>query len=150
MLKIKPFKQSRGYCGPASLKMILSLYGINKSEKTLAKLTKTSRIKGCSEDNLIRVAKSFGFKGYKKQKSSIEELRGLIKKGIPVIVDWFSPEEGAHYSVVVGFDKSNIFLADPHYSKIRKHKISWFEERWFDIFPKPNNLILREIIVISR
>ena len=146
MIKLKLFKQSRGYCGPACLKMVLSVYGINKSEDYLAKLTKSTKIKGCSEENIVKAAKKFGFKGYIKQKSNIRELKNLAKKGIPVIVDWFSPQESGHYSVVVGFKKNKIRLADPHFGKITSNDINWFEERWFDVVN--NKLISREIIVI--
>jgi len=146
MIKLKLFKQSKGYCGPASLKMVLSAYGINKSEKYLAKATKSSRTGGCYEKDMIAAAKEIGFKGYVKQQSSIKELRDLASKNIPVIVDWFSPEEGGHYSVVVGFTKNKITLADPHFGELKTHKIDWFEERWFDVLD--DELILREIIVI--
>ncbi|MEK6890423.1 MAG: C39 family peptidase [Nanoarchaeota archaeon] len=148
MIKIKPFKQSRGYCGPASLKMVLSAYNIEKTEDYLAKLTKTSRKNGCKEENIIKLVKSMGLKGYVKQKSTINEVKKLVKRGIPVIVNWFSPEEAGHYSVVIRFKKDNIFLADPHFGKIVKHKTEWFEERWFDLIN--NKTILKEIIVIYR
>jgi len=148
MIRLKTFKQSKGYCGPASLKMVLSAYGINKSESYLAKITKSSRTEGCWEKDIVKAAKEFGLKGYVKQNSSIKELKQLVRKGFPVIVDWFSPEEAGHYSVVVGFDKDKIFLADPHFGKVKKHKIEWFYERWFDVVG--DKLILREIIVIFR
>ncbi len=148
MIKLKLFKQSPGYCGPACLKMVLSAYGINKSENHLAELTKTSRKTGCWEKDIVKTAKRFGLNGYVKQNSSIKELKRLVKKGIPVIVDWFSPEEAGHYSVVVGFEKNKILLADPHFGKIKKHKIDWFEERWFDM--PFDGLLIREIIVIYK
>ena len=148
MIKLKTFKQSKGYCGPASLKMVLSAYGINKSEDFLAELTKSSRTKGCKEENMVKAAKKFGLKGYVKQKSSIKEIKLLVNQGIPVIVDWFSPEEGGHYSVVVGFKENNLFLADSHFGKVKKHKITEFEERWFDVVK--DKLIIREIIVIRK
>lgn len=147
MIKLKLAKQTKGYCGPASLKMVLSAYGINYSEKQLAKLTKTSRVKGCSEENIIKFAKSLGLKAYVKQKSSIKELKKLIRKNIPVIVDWYSPEENGHYSVIVGFEKNKILIADPHFGKIRKERIKWFKERWFDVIN--NKIINKEIIVIK-
>ena len=78
MIKLKLFKQSKGYCGPASLKMVLSAYGINKSEDYLAKLTKATRKKGCSEKNVVKAAKKLGFKGSIKQKVSIKELKKLV------------------------------------------------------------------------
>ena len=149
MIKLKLFKQSKGYCGPACLKMILSFYEINKSEKYLAKITKTSRIKGCKEKNIIKAAKEFGLKGYIKQNSSIHELKQLIKKKNPVIINWFSPEEAGHYSVVIGFKNDKIFLADPHFGKIKKHKIEWFEQRWFDLPFHPKGPVLKEIIVLK-
>lgn len=148
MIKLKPFKQSRGYCGPASLKMILSFYGINKSEKELAKLTKASRDKGCSEIDIVKIAKKFGFKAHIKKNSSIIELKELTMKGIPVVVDWFSPLENGHYSVVVGFERDKIIIADPLFGKTMKHKIKWFEDRWFDTpFEKVTK---KEVIVIER
>lgn len=147
MIKLKLFKQSKGYCGPASLKMVLSAYGINKSENYLAKLTKATRKKGCSEKNVVKAAKKLGFKGYVKQKASIKELKKLVKRA-PVIVGWTSPEEGGHYSVVVGFKRNNILLADPHFGKIKKHPIKWFDERWREIVNKKK--ILREIIVVKK
>jgi ABC-type bacteriocin/lantibiotic exporter with double-glycine peptidase domain len=148
MIKVKLFKQSKGYCGPASLKMVLSAYGINKSEDFLAELTKSSRTKGCKEENMVKAAKEFGLDGYVKQKSSMKEIKRLVNRGIPVIVDWYSPEEAGHYSVVVGFNGNNLYLADPHFGKVRKHKINEFEERWFDVVR--DKLITREIIVIRK
>ncbi len=152
MIKLKLFKQSKGCCGPASLKMVLSSYGINKSEKYLAKLTKTSRTKGCYEKNIVEASEKLGLKGYVKQNSSIKEIEQLVKKKIPVIVNWFSPEEGSHYSVIVGFEKDKIILADPHFGEIKKYKINWFEDRWFDFIgpASRNNLLVKEVIVIYK
>ena len=52
-------------------------YKINKSEKYLTKLTKSTKQKGCTETNLIKGANEFGLKGYFKKNSSIKELRKL-------------------------------------------------------------------------
>ena len=150
MIKLKLVEQSKNYtCGPAVLKMILSYYGINKSESLLEKETKTSNKHGCQESAIVKVAKNFGLKGYVKQKSSISELRRLNKKGIPVIIDWFSPDVNSHYSIVVGFKGDKIMIADPSFGKIRTFGIKWFEERWFDMFNMKKPLI-KEIIVIEK
>jgi len=39
-IKIQPFQEklNMGYCGPASLKMVLDYYGIEKTEDELASL----------------------------------------------------------------------------------------------------------------
>lgn len=150
MIKLNVFKQSRGYCGPACLKMVFGYYGIIKSERKLAELTKTTRDHGCWEDEMIKVAAKLGLQGYYKEKSSIKEVRQLVKSGIPVIVDWFSPEEGGHYSVVVGFTKNKIRIADPHFGEIKEHTIEWFADRWFDCPFRKKGVIIREIIVIKK
>lgn len=154
MIKVKSYKQSKGYCGPTSLRIVLSHHGISKSEKYLAKLIGASREKGCDEKGLLKAAKEFGFKGYWKEKSSINELKKLVKKEIPVIVNWFSPEQDGHYSVVIGFEKNKIIMVDPHFGEIRKMRIDQFLVRWFDfeIYPAKNRseLFLRRIIVIHR
>jgi len=146
-IKIKPIKQSRGYCGPACLKMILDYYGIKLSQNKIAKLTKTSRIYGCREKNIVKLAKKLGFKAIVKANSNINELRKLTNKGIPVIAAWTSPEEGSHYSVISGFQGRKILIADSHFGRILKKDMKWFEERWFD--KVDSKLIKREVIIIK-
>ena len=148
MLKVKPFRQKTGLCGPASLKMILGYFGIIKSENELSRLTNCTQEWGVEAEVLIRVAKSMGFQGEIHDNARFNDIKTWVhKRKIPIIVDWFSPEEAGHYSVVVGFDKDKIILADPHFGELKKHKIEWFKERWFDIVN--DKLILREIIVIQ-
>ena len=145
MIKLKPYKQSKGFCGPASLKMVLEFYGIKKSEQELARKTGSTRNRGTSEARLARTARNFGLKVHVKENANIGDIRKYIAKNIPIIVDWFSPEEAGHYSVVVGIDKKNIYIADPHFGKIRKYEIKWFEERWFDM---PFERIIKKGMII--
>ena len=83
MLNIKPFMQKSGYCGPASLKMILNFYGLNKTEKELAKLTGASKSKGVGAEGILKAARKLGFKGFYKDFSSFDD----IKKRIPSLPD---------------------------------------------------------------
>ena len=154
MIHLNLHKQSPGMCGPSSLKMVLSAYGIKKSEKYLAELTKTNPKKGCWEKNIVSAAKKLGLKGYyKRNSSSLKELKKLVEKeNIPVIVNWFSPEESSHFSVVVGFEKDKILLAEPHFGEIKKYKIDWFMDHWFDFIGPPSckYLLIRPIVVIYK
>ena len=154
MLKVKPFKQKTGFCGPASLKMVLDYFGVKKSEGNLAKLTGCTITKGVEAKNLLKVAKKSGFNGSIKDFSEIEDIKKYVqKKKIPVIVDWFSKDEG-HYSVVVGIEKKNIYLHDPELGRMRKIDIETFKRVWFD-FPgrflrSKNEIIIRRIIAIYK
>ena len=157
MIKLKPFRQTPGFCGPASLKMVLDYYGVSVSEAKLAKIAGATREKGTPIKGLIKAAKYFGFQVFLKEKSTPSDLRYFIKRKIPVIVDWFFEDEG-HYSVVVDVDQKNIVLMDPTLRKIliyirrRKFSIEKFLRVWFD-FPgnyikTPKDLVLRLMLVV--
>jgi len=158
MIKLKPFRQTPGFCGPASLKMVLDYYGISVSEKELAKLAGYSEKKGTSIEGLMKAAGHFGLHSFVKSNSSLEDLEFFIKKKIPVIVDWFFEDDG-HYSVVVDINKKEVVLMDPVLRKVlifvrrRRFPPEVFFRIWFD-FPgnfikKKSDLSLRNMIVIT-
>jgi len=153
MLKVKPYLQKPGFCGPTSLKMVLEYFGIKKSEEELAKLSGCTKSKGVEAENLLTAAKKLGLKGFIKDFSEISDIKKYLRKKIPVIVDWFSQDEG-HYSVVVGIDKKYIYLQDPEIAKIRKIDLKTFKRIWFD-FPGPflkskKEIIIRRLIVLYK
>jgi predicted double-glycine peptidase len=153
MLKIKPFRQKIGFCGPASLKMVLDYYGIKKSENVLGKITGRTAKKGTPANGILRAVKILGLKGFVKDFSNFNEIKYYLNRKIPVIVNWFSEDEG-HYSVVVGIDKTNIYLQDPELGRIRRINLKVFKRIWFSFlgnFIKSNSkLILRRIIIIEK
>lgn len=154
MIPIKPFRERLGYCGPASLKMILSYYGINKSEKELAKLTNSTKEHGTNAKSIIKIAKKLGFKAFIKNFSNIKDIRRyVLKQKIPIIVDWFSQDEG-HYSVVVDIDKENIYLQDPEIGHLHAMKLNTFKRVWFDFPTKylesKDDIVIRRMIIIKK
>ncbi len=152
MLKIKHFRQSKSTCGPACLRMILQYYNIKASEKKLIKLTKCTKEKGTSAKNLIKAAHYFNIKGKIIDNATFSDINRHINRKIPVIVNWFSTDEG-HYSVVIGIDKKYIYLLDPELGKKPvKINLPKFKKVWFD-FPNSyikskSDIVLRRIIVI--
>lgn len=152
MLKLKPFRETPGLCGPASLKIVMDYYGVSVSEAEIAKEAGATQEKGVSIAGLIKAAKHFGFKALIKENSSLDDLNYYVKKEVPVIVDWFSEDDG-HYSVVADLDNKYIYLQDPQIKKIRKIKKYDFMRVWFD-FPgdhikTPKDLILRLMLVFT-
>lgn len=164
MLKIKPFQETlnAGMCGPASLKILLSYYGIEKSEKELAKLCGTKKDLGTDDQGIKKAAESFGFKVRIKNNSSFKDIEKWLDKKVPVIVNWFtrgrvdytdSDVADGHYSVVCGLDDNNIYLQDPETGKMRKLDKEDFMTVWFDFtgrYIKSDELIIRQIIAIYR
>ncbi|MDP3052326.1 MAG: cysteine peptidase family C39 domain-containing protein [bacterium] len=164
ILKVKSFQEKLNcnYCGPASLKILLSYYGIDKTEKELAKMTGWDKELGVDDKGIKSAAERLGFKVKIKNNSSFKDIEKWLNKGIPVIVDWFTRgrtdyndfdiAEG-HYSVVMGLDNKFIYLQDPEIGKMRKLKKENFMAVWFDfagIYLKPKELIIRQIIAIYR
>jgi len=75
-LSIELFKQSEGFCGPASLKMVLSYYGTEKTEDELAALIGATREYGCDPIDIVTAAEKVGFSAQYKERSNIEERLG--------------------------------------------------------------------------
>ena len=164
MIKIKPFQETLGIsmCGPASLKIVLGCYGIEKSEKELAKLCRHNKNLGVDDEKIKKAAESLGFKVRIKNNSNFKDIESWLNKKVPVIVNWFTKGRQAysesevadgHYSVVAGLDEKHIYLQDPEIGKIRKLKRDDFMRVWFDFkgeYIKSNELIVRQIIAIFK
>ncbi|MFA5248350.1 MAG: cysteine peptidase family C39 domain-containing protein [Patescibacteria group bacterium] len=164
MLKVEPFQETlnAGMCGPASLKILLLYYGVEKSEKELAKLCKTKKDLGTDDLGIKLAAEKLGFKAVIKNNSNFTDIASWLKKDIPVIVNWFtrgrldysdSDVADGHYSVVCGIDSKFIYLQDPETGKMRKLEKEDFMAVWFDFtgkYIKPNELIIRQIIAIYK
>ena len=110
-----------------------------------------------------------------KNESTFDDINNFLRKGIPVIIDWFAGvklddedvSEGfvydtklptdvgvpnGHSSIVVGLDDAYIYLIDPEIAEIRKIRKEDFIRVWFD-FRNPyimnwEEMILRQIFVI--
>lgn len=151
MLKVKPFQEKLkcSYCGPATLKTLMSYYGIEKSEKELAKMAGWDKDLGIDDKGIKQAAESLGFKVKIKNNSNFKDIKSWLKKGVPVIVNWFtrgrtdygnSDVADGHYSVVMGIDDRFIYLQDPEIGKMRKLKREDFMTVWFDFTGKYYNL----------
>ncbi|MBI1984710.1 MAG: C39 family peptidase [Candidatus Wildermuthbacteria bacterium] len=160
-LTVKPFRESPGMCGPASLKIVLDYYGIHASEKELAKSSGATRDRGINAEGLMKAAKRFGFKAVVKENSSFEDIEKWVKKGVPPIVDWFtagraeyaeSDVPDGHYSVVCGIDSAYIYLQDPELERIRKIERKDFKRVWFDFkgnaIKSWKDMVIRQLIAI--
>ena len=151
MLNITPYKQRPGYCGPVCLYMILQYYGVRTTLQQLKRLSRCNPSLGTSIEGLLKAAKHFGLTGWYKDFSTFSDIRRQIKKKIPVLVDWFSTDDG-HYSVVVGIDKKNIYLIDPEVGKRRALDLQTFKRVWFDFrgsyLQSKRQLRIRRMIVV--
>lgn len=163
ILDVKPFQETlnAGMCGPASLKIVMDYYGLEKSEKELSELTENDSDLGTTAENIKKAAEQLGFTVEIKNNCDFADIENWLDKNVPVIVDWFTRgrndyvEEIAaadgHYSVAAGLDEKYIYLQDPEIGGMRKMEKETFKKVWFDFegkYIKPDELIIRQVIAV--
>jgi hypothetical protein len=124
--------QSEGYCGPATLSMVMSAYGHKVSPSALANQMLTPGLKGTLQENLIGAARRQGFAVIPVR--SFRDLLKEVSADHPVIVfenlglSWF---QQWHYALVVGFDfgKQEVTLHSGHTAYLREN-MKVFENSW--------------------
>ncbi|QQR92115.1 MAG: C39 family peptidase [Candidatus Iainarchaeum archaeon] len=151
MLLLKLVWQRPSYCGPACLEMVSDYFGSEISQKEWARHCGTTLTHGTPAKKMVAAAKQAGFDAMTQDEASFSDIQSWLKKKIPVIVNWFSVDEG-HYSVAVKLDKKNIWLADPEIARVQKMDRKTFFRVWFDFhgdfMQKKNDIILRRMLVL--
>ena len=112
-------------CGPSALRAVLALYGRHVSEAHLARAARTSAATGTEPEDLARAAGLFGLQARVRSGMTLLDLKHSVLLGVAVIVNyqaWREPEActpwqrswgSGHYAVVVGVDRSYVYLQDP-------------------------------------
>lgn len=171
--KIKSFKQKTNWsCGPASLRTIFNFYKFKVSEEELISSGDIGE-EGTDHKTMRFLARSYGFKFYSKNNSSLKDIEKWLTKGCPIIVNYQLGNlngENGHYSVIYGLDKDFIYIADPSnyyegtkgsFTENKKMEIENFLKRWFDleelknerkgwmciIRPKKNNVQKKKVLL---
>ncbi len=143
-LSLKPFEQSVGFCGPASLKILLSYFGKSEhyTEEKLGQLCAATHDAGTEHEGMVQAAKEIGGYVFMKENGSLEELEYFIKEErLPVVIGWFD-HDGDHYSVVVNITEKNIIIVDPAVNEPER----WidrtrFQNIWFDFIGKDSKTV---------
>jgi len=151
MLKLQMEKQLPAFCGPCALKYVMDYYGVTKSQKEIANLACASKKNGSEPWDLLHAAFVCGFSGEYIIGCSMDRLKELLFKEIPVIVD-YRRKWGGHYSVVVGFREGEIFLADPSVAEVISMKEEDFEKAWFEEYTMAGEdvKVLREAVIVEK
>ncbi len=136
-------QSNKDNCGPAVVKSVLSYYGIDETEESLANELNTNE-EGTTPKEIIAYFINRGFQVDAK-KMTTEKLEDYIKNKIPVIIciqawsrnknmkNYSRSFKDGHYVVVTGVDDENFYFNDPslrtHSGYIPKNKL---ESRWHD------------------
>jgi tetratricopeptide (TPR) repeat protein len=117
--------QSFNNCGPASLSMVMSMFGTDIDQETLAdRMRPFHNPAGGVDDKSIFApefvvyAKEYGFEALERPNGNIELLKKFVANGIPVVVrTWLHPNEDiGHFRIVRGYDDAaKTLLQDDSY-----------------------------------
>ena len=141
-ITVRQYLQSAGFCGPASLKILLSYFGKDFTEEQLAGLAHATRDSGTEHEGMIEAVRKIDGYVFAKDGGSITELEYfLTREHLPVIIGWFD-KDGDHYSVVVNITDKNIIIVDPAVNEPER----WLDKEtfpriWFDFVGKENNIV---------
>ena len=81
-------QQNKGYCGPASVKMVLDSYGILKTQSEIGKILGATKKDGCDIPENLEAFKKLGTQAEYKKNSSLEEVEELLEHGVYPILYW--------------------------------------------------------------
>jgi ABC-type bacteriocin/lantibiotic exporter with double-glycine peptidase domain len=137
-------------CGAKALQLVMAYYGLDIREDELMTELKCSS-EGTPLENMISLAKKYGFEVMAQSGVSIETVKGYVSKGTPVIVlvqawaerymtleDWKNDDDDGHYVIVIGYSDSIIVFEDPASFRRTWLTEEEFTARWHDIDPKTN------------
>ena len=147
ILPVKPVVQVNHYeCGVACVQTILRSKGVKTNRLSIKKQLRSNPRFGTYSDNIISLLLSQGLKTKERVGANLGDIETELKKGKLCIVayqawgykKYFKKLQSGHYSVVFGYEKDFLWLADPYvkgdrvrYKRgVRKIRRDVFEGRW--------------------
>jgi predicted double-glycine peptidase len=118
-------------CGAASMRMILSYFGIDKSEAQVRKFVGSKPDGGTYFAGFLNTAKKLKLKYVCEENSSISRLKSLLEDSYQIIVCYYDVKDKTdHYAVVKKIDSGYIHFYDPWYGAYHKYTKAYFRRIW--------------------
>jgi len=101
--------QTWNNCGPATLSMNLSYFGIKVGQDKIGAVLRPEKDdKNVSPEELVEFARLQGLHALVRVNGDATRVKALLAAGIPVLVEtWYEPEPNdgmGHYRLIVGYD----------------------------------------------
>lgn len=176
VLDVPVFGQREAECGNTSLKAVCWFLRRRVSARALARLAGAGP-EGIEHAGLIAAARACGFAAFERAGGSFAELGGFLRRGLPIIVGWWSRAPGdadfdpawslaerraqdcGHFSVVCGLDATRVLLMDPQWElrggRWRVVGRRWtprraFARAWYDTDTPAYRRVERWYLVVHR
>lgn len=123
IIQLPERRQGTNYsCGAAAIQSVLAYYGIDIRESELKEALNTNPETGTDEQDIVNLAKKFGFHSFMKS-LSIRKVIEYIEQDIPVILliqawadeptDYSKTRNFPHFVVAVGYSSKGLYFEDP-------------------------------------
>jgi hypothetical protein len=160
-IEMKHVWQSLNNCGPASVVMALSSFGIDVSqEDARLPLRGVNVLSGMGPQKVDPwVNESFGLRAVWRNNGTNDLLRRLVANGfVPMVTQWMqdpSISRIAHWRVVRGYDDAlaTFYVNDPMLGRMVPLSYQWFQNEWqpfsyryLVIYDPKEEPLLRQII----
>ena len=145
LIEIPQTRQATAYtCGVAVLQSILAFNGILYRQDVLERTVGATPEDGTNSQAMIQCLNENGIGAVIVRNMTLEQLRGYIRAGRPVVCflqawnenpafDYSEGWEDGHYAVAIGYDPYRIYFMDP--STLAKYAYidnDQFLKRWHD------------------
>lgn len=125
-------RQSRFFCGPACLGMVLGYYGVSIPQKQLADEFYRKNLSGSLNLDLLVSARRHGFEAA-MHRGCLELLREYLRRDVPIIalIRTSTDPDRYHYLVIYGYDdETRTFTV--HSGGLRGGRLSYedFDRDW--------------------
>jgi ABC-type bacteriocin/lantibiotic exporter with double-glycine peptidase domain len=134
------YQKKDGWCGPAALSYVMHLQGKDVSQEELAKKLHATVSEGTDNEDMIRVAKDYGYQVKVIENLSptatLTQLESYRKKGNFPILDYLMGSDlknDGHYSVYMGQTNDTIKLFNVSPGKVEVRDKKNFIAKWKDI-----------------
>ncbi|MEK7572173.1 MAG: C39 family peptidase [Patescibacteria group bacterium] len=133
--------QSYNNCGPASLSMTLSHYGLSISQEILADSLRPHRNgfgidddKSTTLEEMAEEAKKYDLRPYHRPNGTLTQMKQFIAHGMPIITkEWLNETEDiGHYRLLRGYDDitQEIIQDDSYEGKDLRFSYPLFDKLW--------------------
>ena len=120
------------YCGAAAVEAVLGYYGVCAGKDEVAEAAGTDE-DGTDNEGVVRALRGFGMEVTDGEGMSLDEVRGHLDMGHPVVMCvWMLPEGIGHYVVAVGHGEGTLVLEDPRDGRVELSDAEMEEVRYDD------------------
>jgi tetratricopeptide (TPR) repeat protein len=124
-------------CGPSTILMALSAFGVQLDQLAVAAQLKPDREDtNVTPEELAAFARSQGLAARVRFNGNRDIVRALVHVGVPVVVEQWIDVHGrgamGHFRVVTGYDNGTgeFIVNDSYYGPNRRHSYDTFDREW--------------------